>query len=102
MVMNMVSKPRRLGLAAAKAHLSEVIREVGAAPVVIHNRGRDVAVVVSVALFEELSSAAMNAPSPMAALLDDIAELKDKYGGGADIPYERVEYRPRDPFGRKR
>jgi prevent-host-death family protein len=40
--------PRRLRVAEAKAKLSEAIRSVRSGPSIIHNRGRDVAVLIDV------------------------------------------------------
>jgi prevent-host-death family protein len=98
MVMKKTISARRVGIAEAKARLSEVLRDVDEEPVVIHNRGRDVAVVVGVATYERLRAAEASAPSGMGKLIADIAELRDKYGGGADIAYERIDYAPRNPF----
>ena len=35
-----------------------------------------------------------------AALNSAVAALREKHGGGADIPYRRVDFRPRSAFGR--
>jgi prevent-host-death family protein len=91
---------KRIGIAEAKAHLSEVVRDAAASPIVIHNRGRDVAVVLSVEDYERLTKA--SAKSPAREFLDSVQELKDRYGGGADFPYERMSYTPRDPFAAKK
>ena len=37
---------RRVGVAAAKAHFSTVLKNAGRGPTIVHNRGRDVAVIV--------------------------------------------------------
>lgn len=96
MVMKKSFVSRRVGIAEAKAHLSEVIRAAGEQPIVIHNRGTDVAVVLAVDAYERLREA--SAPNDGQRLMADIALLRDQYGGGADIPYERVDFTPRNPF----
>jgi hypothetical protein len=40
-VISAVPRSRRIGVAQAKAHLSEALRDLSAGPVVIHSRGRD-------------------------------------------------------------
>lgn len=67
-------------------------------PVVIHSRGRDIAVVVGMATYERLRELEGKEPSPAALFLAEVAELRERYGGGADIPYERVDFEPRNPF----
>ena len=99
--MKKTTRTRRVGVADAKARLSEVLRDVEREPVVIHNRGRDVAVVIGVAAYERLSAAQAGAESGMSKLVSDIEELRDKYGGGADVAYERLDYVSRNPFERR-
>lgn len=96
MVMKKVAATKRVGIAEAKAHLSEVIRAASEQPVVIHNRGTDVAVVLAMDAYEKLREASV--PNDAERFLADVALLRDRYGGGADIPYERVDFTPRNPF----
>lgn len=98
MVMKKDPRAKRVGIAEAKAHLSEVLRSAADQPVVIHNRGRDVAVVLAVETYERLRDLEGSAPTDAALFLAEVAELRDRYGGGVDIPYERVDFEPRNPF----
>jgi len=98
MVMKKVASPKRVGIAEAKAHLSDVLRTAADQPVVIHNRGRDVAVVLGVDAYERLRELEGKESTPAALFLAEVAELRERYGGGADIPYERVDFEPRNPF----
>jgi prevent-host-death family protein len=83
MVMNRITgaaRARRIGVAEVKAHLSETMRDLSAGPVVIHSRGRDVAVLLSIEDFDALSASGM--PHGGAALLERIARVKEAHGGG--------------------
>lgn len=91
---------KRVGIAEAKAHLSEVVRDAADEPVVIHNRGKDVAVLVSFDRYERLVDAAR--PTAGQRFVDNIRELKERYGGGYEIPYEPVDFEIRDPFAPER
>lgn len=90
-----------MGVAEAKAHLSEVLKTADVEPVVIHSRGRDVAVVVGIATYERLLAAEASAPTVMQSLMADLAELRDKHGG-AEIPYRRVLVRRPVDGGRRK
>ena len=89
----------RLSVAEAKARLSEVLRNVDAGPTVIHNRGRDAAVVLGMAEYERLVAAAGDGATAMAAFLRDVDGLKARLGGGAELEVERASLTPQDPFG---
>lgn len=89
---------KRVGIAEAKAHLSEVVRDAASEPIVIHNRGKDVAVVVGTSEYERLLEAAGKRPTAGAKFLDSIRELKEKYGGGYELVTERLDFPDRDPF----
>lgn len=104
MVMNKVTRAggtKRIGVAEAKAHLSEVLKSADSEPVVIHSRGRDVAVVLGMSTYERLLAAEANAPTDMQALMTDLAELRDRHGG-AEIPYRRVQSMRRGSVRRRR
>ena len=89
--------PRRVGVAEAKAHLSSILRETKTRPVVVHNRGRDLAVLVAIDEYEQLSHQAEE--KPVAQLLMRVAELKRRYGGGVDdFEPPRAKLRARYPF----
>lgn len=75
--------PQRLGIAEAKANLSEAIRRTATGPVVLHNRGRDVAVLVAVEAFDR-PQAGMEPTSGGRDLLRRIEALKSRHGGGVD------------------
>src|SRR5258708_30321004 len=49
-------KTRRLGVAEAKGKLSEVLRDTAQGPLVIHSRGRDLAVVLAIEEYERLTA----------------------------------------------
>jgi len=89
--------PRRVGVAEAKAHLSRLLQDTKSGPVVVHNRGRDLAVLVAIDEYEQLSQNAE--PKPAAQLLLRVAELKRRYGGGVDhFDPPRAKLRARYPF----
>lgn len=97
--------PRRVGVAEAKAKLSETLRSLDDGPIVIHSRGRDVAVLMDVQTYERI--AASHDPSGDrpggAAFLFRVEELKARYGDGAeDFAPEPARVRPQDPFGGRR
>ena len=89
----------RLSVAEAKARLSEVLRNVDAGPTVIHNRGRDTAVLLGMKAYERLVAAAGDGTTPMTAFLRDVDALKDRLGGGVELDVDRVSLTPQDPFG---
>lgn len=99
-------RPRRLSVAEAKAKLSEAIRSVRRGPSIIHNRGRDVAVLIDVEQYEQLvrDQQLAQAQRPARSFLDRLDQIKERFGGGVDgFQPARTEYRPRDPFaGRRR
>lgn len=89
----------RLSVAEAKARLSEVLRNVDAGPTVIHNRGRDTAVLLGMEAYERLVAAAGDGATAMVAFLRDVDGLKARLGGGAELDVERASLTPQDPFG---
>ena len=91
-----------MSVAEAKAQLSEALRTVDDGPAVIHNRGRDIAVLLGVGAYQHLVAAADAVATPMAAFLRDVGSLKDRLGGGADRVVEPAALTVRDPFGRAR
>jgi prevent-host-death family protein len=89
---------RRVGVAEAKAHLSNLLRELAAGPVIVHNRGRDLAVLVGIDEYERLARDA-DQKSKGAQLLLRVAELKLRYGGGVDdFEPPQAKLRTRYPF----
>ena len=98
---NATVRPPRLSVAEAKVKLSEALRSVRSGPSIIHNRGRDVAVLIDVEQYEQLiqSQQAAQAQRPAQSFLDRLDELKGRLGGGADgFKPPRTDYRPRNPF----
>jgi prevent-host-death family protein len=96
-------RTRRLGVAEAKSRLSEVLREVGQGPTVIHSRGRDLAVVLAIEDYERLMADQQPSRAGGAAFLQRVEALKKQYGGGvSDFEPARLDFVPAVPFGRKR
>ena len=93
---------RRLGVAEAKSHLSEVLREVASGPTFIHNRGKDLAVILSIEEFERLVGSDRAANSGGAAILRRVEALKERFGGGFDFDPPRLDFKPAEPFARKK
>jgi len=94
-------RPRRLSVAEAKAKLSEALRSIRSGPSVIHNRGRDVAVLIDVEQYEQLilDQQAAGAQTPVKSFLDRLQQIKQLHGGGVDaFEPRRIDYRPRKPF----
>ncbi len=90
------SLPRRLSVSDAKAKLSETLKMVQEAPAIIHNRGRDVAVLMSIEDYDRI--AAQPRPRAGRALLEAVQELKKEMGGGAIFRPTRARIRPKSPF----
>jgi prevent-host-death family protein len=94
-------RPRRLSVAEAKAKLSEALRSIRSGPSIIHNRGRDVAVLIDVEQYEQLiaEQEAAHAHTSAQSFLDRIEQIKRDLGGGPDrFEPRRIDYRPRKPF----
>jgi prevent-host-death family protein len=93
--------PQRLGIAEAKANLSEAIRRTATGPVVLHNRGRDVAVLVAADAFDR-GRAVMEPTSGGRDLLRRIEALKGRHGGGVDdFQPATLRFVSRVPFRRQ-
>lgn len=87
---------RRLGIAEAKAKLSQALRD---APVIIHNRGRDVGVLMDIEMYERLTAADEGRTGPGGrAFLDAIAERKRRQGAAEDFEPAPASIVVRDPF----
>ena len=99
-------RPRRLSVAEAKAKLSEALRSIRSGPLIIHNRGRDVAVLIDIEQYDQLidEQRASTAQTPARSFLHRLDEIKRLHGGGVDgFEPSRIDYRPRKPFsGRAR
>jgi prevent-host-death family protein len=91
------SEPRRIGVAEAKSRLSEVLRDAGKGPTIIHSRGRDLAVVLDMEEYARLT--ARDVKGGGAAFLDRVEVLKTRSGGGVDSwEPPRVKYEPEPAF----
>jgi prevent-host-death family protein len=95
-------RPRRLGIAEAKSKLSEVLRDVAQGPMVIHNRGRDLAVVLAIEEYERLTAAQEPQRAGGAAFLQRVEALKQRHGGGVEFEPARLEFVPAEPFARRK
>jgi len=84
----------RYSVAEAKAHLSEVLRGAEGSPAVIHNRGRDVAVVLSMNDYQRLRSRA--GLPPMTRWLARLEEWRARTGG-VDFDPEPMAFKPLEP-----
>jgi len=96
-------RARRLGVAEAKSRLSEVLRESVQGPTIIHSRGRDVVVVLSVEEYERLTADQQPRRAGGLELLNRIEALKQRYGGGVDdFEPARLDFVPAEPFAGKK
>jgi len=94
-----IQRARRLGVAEAKSKLSEVLRDAAQGPTVIHSRGRDLVVVLSIEDFERLTADQQPPRAGGAAFLQRVVALKQRYGGGvSDFEPARLDFVPADPF----
>ena len=75
-------KTRRLGVAEAKSKLSEVLRDAAQGPLVIHSRGRDLAVVLAIEEYERLTAGQQPPRAGGPAFLQRIEALKLRHDGG--------------------
>lgn len=92
-------RARRLGVAEAKSKLSEVLRDAAQGPTVIHSRGKDLVVVLSIEDYERLTADQQPPRGGGAAFLQRVEALKQRYGGGvSDFEPVRLDFVPADPF----
>lgn len=92
-------RAKRINVSQAKSQLSEVLRALDAGPTIIHNRGRDVGVLVSVAEYERLVEAGGEpGAATVHTFLNAIGELKASYGGGVDFSPARARFGIRNLF----
>jgi prevent-host-death family protein len=96
-------RARRLGVAEAKAKLSEVLRSLPRGPIVIHARGRDLGALVDIETFERLAGddGPIDRPGG-AAFLEVVDALKQRHGGGAAFDPKPAVIKPHDPFRARR
>lgn len=84
-------------IAAAKSGLSRLVRDARTRPQVIENRGRPVAVVLSIEAYER-AAAAEQAADRWQSVLALSAELRASGGATLRIPRRRAR---RSPFARR-
>jgi prevent-host-death family protein len=93
----------RLGVAEAKDKLSEVLRDATQGPLVIHSRGRDIAVVLSVEEYERLTAGQQSLRAGGSVFLERVEALKLRHDGGvSDFEPARLDFVPADPFARSK
>jgi prevent-host-death family protein len=99
MIAIMISLPtsslrtRRLGVAEAKSKLSEVLREAANGPTIIHNRGRDVVVVLAIEEYDRLMADQQSPVTGGATFLHRVEDLKQRHGGGvSDFEPARLDF----------
>ena len=96
-------RTRRLGVAEAKGKLSEVLRDAAQGPLVIHSRGRDVAVVLAIEEYERLTADQQSSRAGGSAFLQRVEALKLRHDGGvSDFEPARLDFVPADPFARSK
>jgi|SRR3982751_5827622 prevent-host-death family protein len=96
-------KTRRLGVAEAKSKLSEVLRDVEQGPLVIHSRGRDLAVVLGIEEYERLTAGQQPSRAGGSAFLQRIEAMKLRHGGGVDdFEPAHLDFVPTVPFTRSK
>ena len=89
--------PRRLSVSEAKARFSDALREAGAAPIVVHSRGRDIAALISIDEFRKVST--RGTASAPAKFLVEVDDLRRRLGGGVELRAGRAKVRPLDAWG---
>ncbi|MFL6293503.1 MAG: type II toxin-antitoxin system prevent-host-death family antitoxin [Thermoanaerobaculia bacterium] len=95
-------RTRRLEVAEAKPKWSEVVREAGQGPTVIHSRGKDLVVVLAIEDYERLAADQQAPKAGGAAFLQRVEALKQRLGGGVeDFEPARLDFVPSQPFARR-
>jgi prevent-host-death family protein len=99
----LTQRTRRFGVAEAKSKLSELLRETAQGPMVIHSRGRDLAVVLAIKDYERLTADHQPSRAGGAAFLQRVEALKQRHGDGvSDFEPARLSFTPADPFARRK
>src|SRR3954453_3780473 len=96
-------RTRRLGVAEAKGKLSEVLRDAAQGPLVIHSRGRDIAVVMAIEEYERLTAGQQPSKTGGSAFLRRVEAWKLRHDGGvSDFEPARLDFVPANPFARRK
>ena len=96
-------RTRRLGVAEAKGKLSEVLRDAAQGPLIIHSRGKDLAVVLAIEDYERLTAGQQPLKAGGSAFLERVEALKLRHDGGvSDFEPARLDFVPADPFARRK
>jgi prevent-host-death family protein len=96
-------RTRRLGVAEAKSKLSEVLREAEQGPTIIHNRGKDLVVVLAIEDYERLTADQQRPRTGGSEFLQRVEALKQRHGGGVcEFEPPRLDFVPANPFARTR
>jgi prevent-host-death family protein len=97
-----VLRARRLSVSEAKAKLSEALHSLDQGPTIVHNRGRDVAVLMGIDEYANLVAAQPFGVGSIRGFLAAVEELKRERGGGVDFDPEEIKIQPHAPFRRTR
>jgi prevent-host-death family protein len=95
--MVMSSPIRRVGVAAAKAQLPEILRSASRRRTIIQKRGRDVAVVIGVEELRRLEEACAGSTTGE-RMLARLAQWRERTGGVEGFEPERASIAPERPF----
>lgn len=96
-------RTRRLGVTEAKGKLSEVLRDAARGPLIIHHRGRDLAVVLAIEEYERLTAGNQPWRTGGSAFLQRVEALKLRHDGGVtDFEPIRLDFMPAEPFARSK
>jgi prevent-host-death family protein len=93
-----VLRARRLSVSEAKAKLSEALHSLEQGPTIVHNRGRDIAVLVGIDEYSNLVGSQLSGLGSIRGFLAAVEELKRERGGGVDFDPEEIKIQPHDPF----
>jgi prevent-host-death family protein len=79
-----------------------VLRDAAQGPLVIHSRGRDIAVVLAVEEYERLTAGQQSSRAGGSGFLQRVEALKLRHDGGGDFEPARLDFVPADPFARNK
>lgn len=94
--MVMSNQPRRMGIAEAKAHFADIVREATVRRTIIQRRGHDVAVLIAVEELERVERRGEGATGG-ARFLAGIDRWRAQHGGIDDFQPARAIIRAEEP-----